>query len=210
MTMNQDNQGPGYGAGNEEFILTEGKKPFNRNVLVLLLITAAGAAMIYLMYLRGRGTTGDEDAATLETNQKVAEVVQKGGEDLKALDATLQKMEKDVAVMTADNGAGQVPTRDLKTNPFLFEKQPTDLPTPGAPPEDPKVLAAKVAAKVQIQMISYSPGGSNCILNNKLCSEGDQIIVDQLAFRIKQIAQNYVILENGLGEFRIGLRGSGL
>ena len=213
MTMNQDNQGsvPGDGShsSGEEFVFAEDKKSINRNAVVLLLIVLVGAGMIYLMYQRGKGAAGAEDASAQEQSKKVAEFVQKGAEDLKALDATLQKMEKNVEVMTADNGAGQVPTNNLKTNPFLFEKKVSDLPAPGAPPEDPRVLSAKVAAKVQIQMITYAARGSTCILNNKLCSEGDQITIDQVTFNVKQIAQEYVILQNNLGEFKIGMRGGG-
>ncbi len=214
MTMHQDNQGagPDQGSGGEEFAFAEEKKPINRNVVVLLLIVVVGGGMIYLMYLRGQANTGADDAARLEQNQKVAEFVQKGAEDLKTLDKTLQQMEKDVAVMTADNGAGQVPTAGLKTNPFLFEKKVADLPlpVPGAPPEDPRVLSSRIAAKVQVQMISYASRGSTCILNNKLCSEGDQITVDQVSFNVKRIAPDYVVLENGLGQFKISVRSGGL
>lgn len=203
MTMNQDSDG--QSSSGEEFVFAEEKRPINRNMVVLLLIAFVGAGMIYLMYLRGKGADGQDDPSVQEKNQKIAEFIQKGNEDLKVLDATITKMEKDVAVMTADNGAGQVPTHDLKTNPFLFGKQPSELPAPGAPPEDPKVLAAKVAAKVKIQMITWSSGGSSCILNNKLCSEGDQITIDQVTFAVKRIAQDSVTLANNLGEFKIGL-----
>lgn len=220
MTMNQDNntgnQGPsrgeGFSTGGDEFVFTEEKKPINRNMVVLLLIAVVGAAMIYMMYLRGKSQGGADDPTTAQKSQQVAEFMQKGEEDLKALDLSLQTMQTNVDVFTADNGAGQVPTDRLKVNPFQFEKQTsaTALPTAVAMSDDPKVVAAKAAAKVKVQMITFSAQGSSCILNNKLCSEGDQIAIEQVPFTVKQIAKDYVVLQNTIGEFKVAVRSGGL
>lgn len=214
MTMNQDNQGSehgdGQGSAGEEFVFAEEKRPINRNMVVLLLIACVGAGMIYLMYVRGGGPASQDDPSIQEKSEEIAKFMKEGTEDLRKLDERLKIMEGDVGKMTADNGAGQVPTEAVTKNPFQFASQqslPSELPAPGAPLEDPKVLAAKVAAKVKIQMITYSSRGSSCIVNNKLCSEGDQIAVDQITFVVKRIAQDYVMLANNLGEFKISLQG---
>ena len=220
MTTNQDNNssnqgtnlGEGFSTGGDEFVFTEEKKPINRNMVVLLLIAVVGAALIYMMYLRGKGQGGADDPTTAQRSQQVAEFMKKSEEDLKTLDQNLQTMQTNVDVFTADNGAGQVKTKDLKTNPFQFEKQTSAMPLPGvgAIPEDPKAAAAKAAAKVEIQMITFAAQGSNCILNNKLCSEGDQITVEQVPFTVKQIAKDYVMLQNKFGEFKLVVHSRGL
>lgn len=217
MTMNQDNHTPGqddgFAAGGEEFVFTEEKKPMNRNMMVLLLIAVVGGGLVYLMYLRTRGGLATDDEATKLKSQQVAEFMKKGEEDLKALDAVLQKMQTQVDVMVADPAPSQVKTEDLKTNPFQVEKDapPAEIArVPETATVDETRMVAMVLSKAEVQVITFSARGSTCIVNNKLCYEGDRITISGMQFTVKQIAPDFIVLQNGSGEFKVTMKSKGL
>lgn len=215
MTMNQDNQGQNdnFASGGDEFVFTEDKKPVNRNLLVLLLIAVVGGGMIYLMYRRAAGS-GGVDEATRQKSEQVAAFAQKSEEDLKKLDEMLQKMETNVAQITGDPAASQIPTDRLPRNPFESPKSGSDpTPTKTLPPvpvDDPQALAARAAKKAEVQMISFATRDSSCIINSKLCREGEQVVIDGQSFKVKQIARDHVVLEHELGSFKVGPKAGGL
>lgn len=217
MTMNQDNHAPGqddgFSSGGEEFVFTEEKRPVNRNMMVLLLIAVVGGGLVYLMYLRTRGGIDLDSEATKVKSQQVAEFMKKGEQDLKELDAVLQKMQTQVGVMESSPTASQVKTEDLRTNPFQVEKDapPAEIArVPDNTPVDETRMAVMVLAKAEVQMITFSARGSTCIVNNKLCSEGDHITISGMQFTVKQIATDFIVLQNGAGEFKVTMKGKGL
>jgi hypothetical protein len=164
------------------------------------------------MYLHTRGGIALDDEATKVKSQQVAEFMKKGEQDLKELDAVLQKMQTQVGVMESSAAASQVMTEDLKTNPFQVEQvtPPVISRVPDNTPVDETRMAAMVLAKAEVQMITFSARGSTCIVNNKLCSEGDHITISGMQFTVKQIATDFIVLQNGAGEFKVTMKGKGL
>ena len=223
MTMNQENRpdnqvgaGPDdYSASGEEFVFADDKKPVNRNFIVLLLIAAVGAGLIYVMYVRGRNQGSLVDAETQAANEKAKVFLESGADDLKELDKTLVEIDKQVNLFTNSNGSGQVKTEDLKVNPFSFEdKKPAAVAAKSLPiiqkGPDPGDIVRTALSKARVQTILYSPPRSTCVINKQMCSTGDRVTIDSVTFVVKTIAADHVVLSHPVADFTLTAGRSGL
>lgn len=192
----------------QEFVYTEEAKPFNRNLLVLLLIAAVGGSLVYLMYLRGRFTAGDETIALMKDQDTVNTFIKSANQDMQKLEDQLAKTKSTVESLQADPGKGQV--LDLKGNPFGEPKAPKAAPAQGSPipRSDPADEVNGALQKVKVEMIVVAGSSSSVQINNWVYKVGDTITVDAVTFAVKAISRDGVVLKHPLGDFKVGTASS--
>lgn len=198
----------------QDFAFAEEKKPINRNMIVLVLIVVLGGGLVYFMYLRS-SVEVEQTPASIEAGKQIDGFIQNGKANMDQLQKMLLNTQKVVEVFKQDSAEGQVPTEKLKTNPFQFEQSRTNAGTPVQQiTADPAEQARLAAAKAQLQTILYSPNGSTCIINGRICSEGQKVTIDSVPFVVKEIGSDHVVLTNKLlrpaGEYTVELRKSDL
>src|SRR5438093_12454183 len=82
------------GGGDENFVVTEQKKPLNRTTLVLFLILALGGGGLYLMHLRTGPKPVDAAPAGGQTSHAVTQFLSGGSNNLKSLEQMLRNTQK--------------------------------------------------------------------------------------------------------------------
>ncbi len=201
-----------YPGGDQEFTYAEQRRPINRNLVVLLLIAVVGAALIYLMYVRGRFNADSQTPELALANQQVAELMKDAPQSIQQMEKDLEKTRATVESFSKSNSTGQIPVDNLKINPFAIAEQPKGQPT-----ETKAVTAApllpdmrgdtrRAAEKAKVQMILYSPSGSTVQINNWVYKEGERITVEGVSFTVKTITRDMVVISNPDGDFTLEIQ----
>jgi hypothetical protein len=187
----------------QEFVI-ETRKPVNRNLVVLVLIAAVGASLIYLMYLRGRFNADLQTPEQRQSSEAVQSFMAGATRSIDDLEAQLAATERAVKSFMQSSGEGQIPVEGLKVNPFDFEqsKQPVVRTGSSARVIDPAELARAAVGKMRLGMIMVG-SNSSATINRQMYRVGDGLEVDGEAFVVKTIERGRVILTHATGDYTL-------
>jgi hypothetical protein len=185
------------GVSDQEFVI-DGKRPLNRNLVVLVLIAALGGSLIFLMYRSG----GFSKEIKPEQGAKAVEdFLAGGGRSMTDMERLIRETEAAFAGFRDNPTDGQIPVEELKLNPFEFEAQSTSTVTgPRVRPPDPEQVARDAFAKLRLGMIIVG-SNSSVAINSRMYRIGERLEVDGVSFTVKSIEQGRVVLESATGEY---------
>ena len=196
------------GASGQGYTDAPAKRPINRNLVVLLLIAAVGASLIYLMYLRSRFDADRQTPDQVLKTQAVSSFMSEKG-NIDTMQEQLARTERQVSLFQQDNSEVQVAVADLKINPFTFgEPKVPHISETRDQELDPAESARLAIGKTKVQMIMYSSRNSSVTINNFLYKTGDQVLIDNIPFTVKSISANKVVLSNPMGDFALETAGA--
>jgi len=188
--------------GDENFVVTEEKKPVNRTTLVLFLVVALGGGALYLMHLRTGPKTADAAPQAAQANQTITQFLSGGGSNLKNMEQMLQNTQKIVQQFLAYPSVNQIPLNQLQTNPFRLTASKDGESSSEAEArkkqDEEKVSIRRAAEALQIQSIMFGARKA-CMINNTMYTEGQQVE----GFTVEKINPNSVIVKNSGYRFEI-------
>lgn len=189
----------------QEFTLTEDRKPVNRNAIVLLLIAAVGGGLIYMMYLRGNFSPPPPDADQQAAAAKIDVMTGAEGQaSLAKLETDIQRTKQLVGGILAVPGGNQVSPDKVRVNPFA-----SDTPRPPTTTVvidntvDPLVEVRDAIARATVTGVLCGSAVSTCTVNGKPYALGEKVKIDNVPLVITNISPDHIVLKHKLGEFSV-------
>ena len=190
-------------------IVTAEHKPVNRTAVTLFVIIAISALATYLMQLRtGPATAQASDPASINAEATINDFMRGGTTNItlfrKMLDGTSHLIDQ----LNIFGNVAQIPLSDLKVNPFQLHQgtavvDDTSLEARRQKDEHHAVIL-KEAQGLQLQSIFVGSNRRSCMINNKMCREGDKIG----SFAVQKIASNYVWVRCESYQYELRMQGS--
>jgi hypothetical protein len=191
--------------GEENFVVTEPRKPLNRTTLVLFAIVALGTGGLYLMHLRTGPKSAGAAPQSVAANQTITQFLSSGNNNLRNMEQMLRNTQKIVQQFLAYPSINQVPLKQLQTNPFratVAKDGETASEADARKRQDDEKAAIKRAVEnLQIQSILHGARRA-CMINNTMCVEGQQID----GFTIEKINPSSVVVKNGSYRFELQMQ----
>lgn len=192
-----------------EFVIPQEKKPLSKGTVVMFVLMAAAGAGVWMMYLRG----GPKSASAAVTDPKAQQVIKQFMTDKDKNLGLMQQMLRDTENVVKQflnyPSVTQVPLSDLKTNPFRLTAVTPDGEQPSRNDErekkrreEERLAVLKAVQGLQLQSVIVSGNRKNCMINNTLFSEGEQVN----EFIVERISPNSVIVKSGAYRFELRMQ----
>lgn len=180
------------------FITEGGKKPLNKNAVMLGGLVLVGAVVIWFMYFRGGPQTAA--AGQAQANAQIKQFLDSGNINL--MKEALKDTENIVKQFRQSSvGTTQIPIRSLRANPFR-ELAPRTDGTPIASNHADEELHAHYMTEVaalRLQSVIRGARQKACMINNTFYREGER--VGDLT--IVQVMPKSVIIGGGKYRFEL-------
>jgi len=192
-------------ADENDFADSEEKRPLDRAMVLIAIITLAGAGLLYLMCSQtGGGTPESPDVAA--ASRTVSDFLSDGARQLAAIQRTFSDTESLVHQVQKYPSATQVSLSQLSTNPFRYAqpKQTVDIDEVAAKQkkEQLRVSALQAVQTLHLQSVVSSSARRACMIDGAFYSEGQTAE----GFVVERIDTNSVILRQGDNRFQIRMQ----
>jgi hypothetical protein len=196
--------------GDESFV-TEGEgTPKNKKSMIVLGVLLAGLVGYFgysKVVPKGESVAAAPPSAqTLEADKTITTFLSAGSDSIKSMQQLLQNTSRIVEQFRSYPLFTQVPLNDLKTNPFKWsggKQNDKGEETPNLRKrEQERQAALKAVQGLQLQSIMFGEARRACMINNALCTEGQQVD----AFVIEKITQGAVIVRSGTYRFELKMQ----
>ena len=186
------------------------RKPVNRTAVTLFVIIAAGALATYLMHLRtGPATAQASDSASINAEITINDFMRGGDTNITRFRKMLDGTSRLIDQLNVFGNVAQIPLSELKVNPFQLQPLNTAVVDSTSQEarrlkEERHAVVLKEAQGLQLQSIFVSNNRKSCLINNKLCREGEKVG----SFSVQKIATNYVWVSCESYQYELRMQGS--
>jgi len=203
-TPHSDGQDDGSFEVDPAFV-SEGKKPVNRNTMMLVGLAIAGVFVVWFMYFRGGPPSAQGSVSDSPAGEQIKQFLD--SDNVNVMKQTLQETQQVVEQFRKTKS--QVPLQALKGNPFRELAPKTD--TPVATQDDDgsereRIEHARASHDVgDLHVQSIVRGGKYraCMINNTLYREGQQVGI----FTIQKVTAHAVVVVYGKWQWELKMQG---
>jgi hypothetical protein len=212
---NDETAAPTDAAGFGDELLESGEtaeesSPQRGALLLLLLIVVVGGGGLFVMHKKAAPTAAVASAETTQATSAISAFLTNGNRNIAEMRDLLRDTEKVVDQFLRYPSVSQVKLDQLKTNPFELQKPKTVVVTNDgaaakarlAALEREKAEMANAVARLSLQSILWSDKGATCLLNGRVCHEGEAI----QGFVVKTIERTSVTVSKGEYSFKLALK----
>jgi hypothetical protein len=189
-----------------DFTDSEEKPPLDRAMVLIAIISLAGAGLLYLMCSQSSAPAAPPSADVAAANDTVTQFLSDGGRQWAAIQRTFSDTESLVHQVQKYPSASQVSLSQLTTNPFLYAQAQhvadVDEVAEKQRKEQLRVAALQAVQVLHLQSVVSNATRSACMIDGAFYTQGQTVE----GFLIERIDTNSVILRQGDSRFQIRMQ----
>jgi len=190
-------------ADEDNFADSDEKPPMGRAMVLIAVITLAGAGLLSLMCLQSSATAAPESPDIAAASQTVTQFLSDGPRRWAAIQQTFTDTESLVRQVQKDSTATQVSLSQLTTNPFQYarRKLTTDIDeiADRQKKEQQRLSALQAVQGLHLQSVVSNSTRRACMIDGSFFTEGQTAE----GFLVERIDNNSIILRQGDSRFQI-------